>query len=182
MSDLILPPSVTRRQIGDGKFEYSLFPKTSVVQKSDMGAPMVRTSDSSKVYRFRDQRFWAQGGRIHIVDEAKDEFASCSIEEFGQRALGMVQQATKLIQWGIWNDERKDLVDAIGDMKRAIYDAREQGDPHDPEVVAFKLRQRGRRASVGYTTASAAVRKNNKGQFMAGRVVGRHRPRLHCSE
>lgn len=176
MSDLILPPSATRRQIAPNKFEYSLFPRTAVVQKSDMGAPMIRTSDSHKVYKFRSQRFWAEGGRIYIVDDRDDEFASCSIEEFGSRAVALVGQATQLCQMNLWSDERAELIKAVGDMKRVIYDAKEQGDPHDPAVLAYKLRQRGRKVSVGYTKASARPYKDRTGQPLAGRVVGEKRP------
>jgi hypothetical protein len=146
MSDLILPPGA---RSSSGPKEYSLFPSGASVQKSDLGAPNIRTSSSHNVRKFRDQRFWADGGRIQIVDDKTGDHTSASIDDFGQRAIALILQVRNMQRIGYWTDECHEIVKAIGDMKEVLYEAKEQGDPHDPEVLKYKMRQRGRKFTIG---------------------------------
>lgn len=163
MSDLILPPASP-----SDKRVYTLFPSTAVVQKSELGTPNIRTSTSHKCYKFRDQRYWAEGGRIYIVNDKDGEFTTCSIDEFGLRALGLARQARKMFEMRLWIDEANELVRTIGDMKECIYEAKAQGDPHDPNVLMYKLRQRGKRVSLGGMKGHHV-----KSGPISGRIIGK---------
>lgn len=112
---------------------------------SDLGAPIIRTASTSKVRHYKNMAFWAEGGRIYIEDERTGEFETCSIRDFGQRVLTLAEMAMHEHD----GHERKLLVKMTGDARDVIYQAKEQGDPHNPHVLAFKLRQRGRKTSVG---------------------------------
>lgn len=178
MSDLILPPGAGSSSETPRRKEYTMFPSNAVVQKSDLGNPNIRTSSSHNVRKFRDQRFWAEGGRIYIVDERDGDFVSCSIDDFAKRALAFVQQARHMYQLGLWTDEARELIKAIGDMKEVMYEAKEQGDPHDPEVLKYKMRQRGRKIAVGgfkgYYTKEGPISGRQIGRQS---IAGRMRPR-----
>lgn len=144
MSELILPPDSS-----SNKQAYTLFPSNAEIKKSALGAPNIRTSSTRKYYTFRDQRFWAENGRICIEDGNNGDFTSCSIDEFGLRALALARQARKMIGLQLWADEIKELTAAVGDMSHCIMEAKEQGDPHCEEVLLWKLRQRGHKVSLG---------------------------------
>jgi len=112
--------------------------KPQVAKRSDLGAPNLRTSTSHKVYTYRNQKFWAQGGRIYVVDEATGDFKSCSRKEFLLRLRGMSDGRDRLP----WGDEKAEMQRAIEDGIMAVAEAQRQGDPHDSVVQQEKARQR----------------------------------------
>lgn len=142
MSGLILPPGA-RGEVSPT--DNSLVPSSSTVHRSDLGMPTIRTASSSKVRRYKRQAFWAQGGRIYIEDEQSGEFRSCSIRDFAER-VERVGETIVLLQD---SNERKLLVRMTGDARDVIMEALEQGDPHNPHVLAWKMRQRGRKTTIG---------------------------------
>ena len=142
MSGLILPPSA---RAASSFTSSSLVPSGSTEHRSDLGAPMIRTTSTSKVRHYKDQAFWAQGGRIYIEDEQNGQFRSCSCKAFAER-VERILETYPLLQD---DHEKKLMVRMSGDVRDVIMEAVEQGDPHNPRVLAWKMQQRGRRATLG---------------------------------
>lgn len=130
MSDLILPESARSYSMLEG----------STSKRSDMGVPIIRTSSTSKVRRFMHQAFWAEGGRIYIEDEKTGEFQSQSLEKFAKvvealAGIGMTTYDAHI---------RAKIRQMTRDALEVIIEAKEQGDPHNPAVLAAKARLRQR--------------------------------------
>lgn len=134
----------------------------------------LKTSTSHKVRDFGDFKYWAQGGRIHIVNEVDGAYKSCSIDEFGQRALTLAASAMNAVD----AQERRMLTKIVGDMRDVLYEAKSQGDPHDPKVLEQRLRQRRPKAKLGYAKANHFAESGPLAgdDYFPTAVVGKSRP------
>lgn len=99
----------------------------------------IRTSTSHKVYRFRNQKFWAEHGAIHIVDENTGQRTACSLRDFLLRAQAMSAAAPR----GAWTDERIEEQRGVEMMVECARDAKAQGDLFSNRVQIEKLRAKG---------------------------------------
>lgn len=121
--------------------------------RSDLGLPNIRTSTSHKVYRWRDLKFWADGGRIHVVNEKTGDHKSCARSVFLERAESFAA-AIKKMKYG---SDRRDHHQLLYLQSCAIQDAIGQGDPHDPRQLRDKLAQGRDRVVFGSIGPGAGV-------------------------
>ena len=109
-----------------------------------------------KRYRFRNQLYWACNGRIFIEDQDTGDFKSKSRREMLERADSFNQS----ISHCHWADEREELHRTVHDLIDCIKEAREQGDPHEPGVIA-QVGRESRKSS--WWTGEAAWQQANGG-------------------
>ena len=117
--------------------------------RSEMGTPILQTDTNRTVYTFRNQKFWAKAGRIHVVDETTGEYRSCTRREF---LLRLASIDVGLHRLG-WADEKQELRKLISDGAACCKQAGEQKNPMKLAAQAAKsgliLPPSLTRASVG---------------------------------
>lgn len=140
----------------------------------------IRTSTSHKVYRFRNQKFWAEHGAVHVVDERTGERTACSLRDFLLRAKAMSDAAPR----GKWTDERIEEQRGIEDMIRCAQDAKQQGDMFSVRVQIDKMRAKGLEPDLSPPDPrKLPVFYGNTGRRVGGTVLGSslygRQPRRH---
>lgn len=109
----------------------------------------------SPIKTYMDQKFWAEGGMIRLVDQRDGTVTDLTIDEWGKRALAFAEMTVK------FGDPRprQRLVQLVADMKDVMYRAKAQGDPTDQKVVREKARKKGgaRLVRTGYHDFKDAV-------------------------
>jgi len=80
-----------------------------------------------------------------MVDERTGEYKTGPVSEFEARSRAFAGMADRTGD----PHQRAKILEMLEGLKETLYEAREQGDPHDPEVLAWKARHRGLRTQVG---------------------------------
>jgi hypothetical protein len=110
-------------------------------------AQLDRVPPRGKVHRYRKLLFWAQGGCVCVENEDEaGAFKSMSRVDAVARVI-LFKQA---VDEGAYNyaDERIEATNFIVNWCDSVREAKRQGDPFDPEVLAQQLRER--QNSKGY--------------------------------
>lgn len=109
--------------------------------------PTIRTSNDP-VKTYQDQKFWAEGGMIKMVNERDGQVKDLTISQFLERGRAFGRLLAK------YRDPRPRaaIVQLLEDMRDVIERAKAQGDPTDQAVVLEKARHRGHAQvlSTGY--------------------------------
>lgn len=101
-----------------------------------------------KPHRFRDLVFWAEDGAIVMQNEDTGRVTIMPVKEFLVRLQALNRGNTREHR----PDEREELASAVEAGIRIAREAKAQGDPLDPKVIADRLRHRAA------TTFSTGVR------------------------
>jgi hypothetical protein len=105
---------------------------------------------SGKVRRYKDLRFWAEGGMVAMVDERNGSFEYKSPMVMRQRAKAFFAEAEYMKdKGGHYADERRALVYAARDMIEVIQEAEAQGCPLIPQVADQQRHEKRRIYSPG---------------------------------
>lgn len=97
----------------------------------------------SKVYSFRDLRYWAQDGMVMIADERTGEFKAEAPMTMRYRALSFAREANAMgANSGHYQDEKRELLRAAKGLMEVIQAAEEQGCPLDPRVMQQQAEER----------------------------------------
>jgi hypothetical protein len=99
---------------------------------ANMPAPRV-----GKKYRFRNQEFQAINGLVHIEDRQTGDFKAVTQAEMVARAIGF-RDALKHIDYP---DEREELSRCVLAIRDCVLEAKNQGDPMDPEAAKQVARE-----------------------------------------
>lgn len=113
-----------------------------------------------KHYRFEDVEFWAEDGLIFIEDHKDGEFKIDTCRDFAMRAHAINEAARREYQRGKYPSEHKRLVDCVCNMRDCFKEAREQGDPMDPRVVAQQYRERRKATLIKDGNGSVSINGN----------------------
>jgi hypothetical protein len=100
-----------------------------------MAVPRIWASTRRRVFRYRRQEFWAEGGLCHVVDKDTGQYSPVSVREFLHRARAFSREADRLRDQKRWADERDELTKMVADMVVCAQQARAQGDPFDPGAL-----------------------------------------------
>lgn len=101
-----------------------------------------RIPAKGKVYRFRQLLFWAQGGCVCIEDMAQEgDYRVVSRADFAARVISM-RDAIAAGEFDRHPDERNAAHDFVLNGVAVVKEAKHQGDPFDPVVLAQKTRDR----------------------------------------
>lgn len=93
-----------------------------------------------KHHRFKDLEFWAEEGVILIEDQLNGDVTAATCKDFVTRAKCIYDEIPRMK----YADERKELQDGVINMHAVWKEAKEQGDPMDPEVARKKYLERKR--------------------------------------
>lgn len=115
--------------------------------------PPFRVQNGRKLYKFKKQLFGAKNGCIMIFDERDGSTAMSTITEFLARAEALGLEAARCV----YGSERTELENAANDMEACAAEAADQGDPTDPEVLAYRSRHK----SSGYVQVVAPMNQKN---------------------
>lgn len=117
-----------------------------------------------KHYRFRNQEFWAQNGRVWIEDQRDGEFKSMTSAEFAARAIAFGRSLKE--KWHcFYEDERTELSNCVQAMCACVKETFDQGDPHQEGVSRRVARDCGFMPSTRYIGLGA---KSPKSYFLPG--------------
>lgn len=94
-----------------------------------------------KHYRFDELEFWAEDGLIFIQDHRDGSVKADTRADFVKRARAVNNEAEREYKRGKYPDEHKRLVDCVINMRDAWNEAKDQGDPADPEIAIQKYRE-----------------------------------------
>lgn len=97
-------------------------------------------SKRTKVWKFRDQRFYAERGQIHIADEHTGDYRKVSISDFIQRMKAKQAESMKTP----YRDERNEMILTVEGMLACARMAKSQGDPHSDKDRGYIARHRGK--------------------------------------
>lgn len=109
-----------------------------------------------KVYAYKNLIFWAQGGVICIEDKENGDFNTVTAAEFAARIITVREILAK--DRHRFTDERNEDHNFILNGCACVKEARKQGDPFDPAVIAYMNRHRGK--SYIFTGDGTAVVSN----------------------
>jgi len=110
-------------------------------------------------YKYKDLIFWAENGLIRMEDQRTGEFFTITRQEAFERAKAIAEEIN-MITWG---DEREATLSLVQSMCDVIDEAKNQGDPTDPEVIERVAREtkRSKKARIllpGGTVPGAEMR------------------------
>jgi len=91
-----------------------------------------------KPHRFRDLVFWAEGGAVVVQNEGTGRVTILPVREFLVRLRALNRGNTREHR----PDEREELASAVEAGIRIAREAKAQGDPVDPKVIADRMRHR----------------------------------------
>lgn len=94
-----------------------------------MDVPHINTK---KVYKYGQMEFWAEDGLIQIQDGRDGSHKTETTKVMRGRAKALFEEAGR----STYNDEKNKLLEVARDIMLCIQEAREQGDPTDPGVIA----------------------------------------------
>ena len=97
-----------------------------------------------KHFRFDDIEFWAEDGLVFIVDHRDGSCKLDYLSDFKKRAFALNEEAKRLYKEGKYPDEHKKMTDCVCSMRDCYTEAKDQGDPGDPKILAQKLKERRR--------------------------------------
>jgi hypothetical protein len=97
-----------------------------------------------KHHRHEDLEFWAEEGIVCIIDHRNGDVNAVTCNDFKLRAACLNRAAKRATT----TEEANDLYDWTLKMYEVWQNAKDQGDPSDPEVMKQKLRQRRRAVMV----------------------------------
>jgi len=93
-----------------------------------------------KHYRFRDLEMWAEEGIVVIENQKDGNIDTVFRRDIALRAAALNLEAKR----AYWQEQRDELNEAVIKMHEVWKDAKQQGDPQDPEVIRQKVRERRR--------------------------------------
>lgn len=94
-------------------------------------------------YKFKDQRFWAEGGLVCIEDQRNGEYKVITRAEAAARAIAFNAE----LQNYSYPSERDELCRCVCNLCEAVKEAKRQGDPTDPEVRRSRIKD-AKKASI----------------------------------
>lgn len=104
---------------------------------------------TNRVPRFRNLRYWAQGGMVHIVNEVTGEFRVESPQDMRERAHAFYREAVRMRQGsGHYQDEMRALLRMAKALIGVVQEAERQGCPLDAR--AARERHERKRRIVGF--------------------------------
>jgi hypothetical protein len=124
-----------------------------IIKASDMGVPIIKTSSTHDVRTYKHLKFWAEGGRVQIVDEDTGDHKSWSVQHMWNVVDAFLKKEQAGRRVDFWSDDLRNYRRLIADTLDVIVQAKYQGDPHSARVLEEKLRAKGHRASVGFHKA-----------------------------
>ncbi len=119
----------------------------------DLTAPHIRTSKNTKVYRYREQEFFAERGIIRVMDgRGNGDYATVTVRDFLVRAASFNAANTRHHIPDL--AERRRYTRMISDMITCAKEAMTQGDPFDPKNFGQLAKKN---AHVSMATITQAV-------------------------
>jgi len=100
---------------------------------------------NSKVFSFRDLRYWAQDGMVAIIDEKAGDIKYEAPMTMRYRAVSFAREAEHMKdRGGHYVDERRELLQAAKNLMEVIKAAEDQGNPMDPDIRRQQAEERKR--------------------------------------
>lgn len=91
-------------------------------------------------HRFQDQIFYAWNGVVAVEDQRDGTFKTMPRADFAARAVAF-NEALKQKWDCFYDDERTALGRAVVEMCECVKEAKDQGDPYDPEAMTRVARE-----------------------------------------
>jgi hypothetical protein len=99
-----------------------------------------------RVFKFRQTQFWAEQGLVHFLDYRESPY-NPHYRSVGMRELvELIKAFRDMVPHFKYPDERREHEQLVEDLLAAGCAAKAQGDPHNPEVSAYKARHRSRKS------------------------------------
>lgn len=99
-----------------------------------------------RVFRFRQQEFWADQGMIHLLDYRQSPY-NPSYRSMGIRDLtDLIRAFKRMLPRFKQADERREHEQLVENLLAVGVAAKAQGDPHDAAVSQHRMRHRGKRS------------------------------------
>lgn len=108
-----------------------------------------------QIFKFEDLEFHAWGGVIVLHDNEKQEDICITASDFEDRAKCL--QAS--LDREIYPHDRFKMQNNVDNMLACVKQARDQGDPTDPEVLAFYTKYSKKRPRVNGSSIATAGRQ-----------------------
>lgn len=124
------------------------------------GAPLIiGAAGGTRIYKFKQTRFWAENGLVRTED-GEGAYRTRTVREWLQVALAFsdtakalsrqIREAGNQARRLALAEERDELIRHVETMVEVAKQAREQGDPHMPGVIAQVAHdRRSIRSAVG---------------------------------
>lgn len=94
----------------------------------------------SKVRRYKDLEFWAEGGCVVVIDNRTGDLHVLPVRDWLERLLELNRGNSR----EAYPDQRVRLATAVDDGIAVAKEAKAQGDPLDPRTTAQRVKQRRR--------------------------------------
>lgn len=98
----------------------------------------------ARTFHYKGMNFWAEGGLIHMEDKNNGEYSVVTRKDCLLRAKAI----NDTIQYYPHASERDEQHRLVQDLIECVRQAKDQGDPTDPEIFKQKLKEIKRSSSI----------------------------------